>query len=86
VYRLPVITDREKLPVKVTARMEDGMPLPYNIQFDDANATFTISKAKKASTNSIKVCLDDDYAKPNCYLFSIKFENIRVKESEMAVT
>jgi hypothetical protein len=37
---------------------------------------------KKGNTNPIKVCLDDNYASPNCYRFSIKYENIRVKDME----
>jgi hypothetical protein len=35
---------------------------------------------KKGNTNPIKVCLDDNYAPPNCYRFTIKYENIRVKD------
>jgi hypothetical protein len=37
---------------------------------------------KKGNTNPIKVCLDDNYASPNCYRFTIKYENIRVKDME----
>ena len=60
--------------------MDDGFPLPPNIVYNDGEQVFEIQKTKKAGTNYIKVCLDDNYAAPNCYRFTIKFENIRVKD------
>ena len=79
-YKLPLITDKESLPVRVTISMEDGSRLPPNIRYNDGEQTFEISKTQRASSNDIKVCLDDSYASPNCYSFTIKFENIRVKD------
>ena len=79
-YKLPLITDKESLPVRVIVSMEDGNRLPPNIFYNESEHTFEISKTQRASSNEIKVCLDDSYAPPNCYLFTIKFENIRVKD------
>jgi hypothetical protein len=79
-YKLPLITDKESLPVRVVISMEDGSRLPPNIMYNEGEQTFEISKTQRASSNDIKVCLDDNYASPNCYGFTIKFENIRVKD------
>ena len=35
-YKLPLITDKENLPVRVTISMEDGSRLPPNINFNDS--------------------------------------------------
>jgi len=86
IYKLPLATDKENLPFRVSATMEDGTPLPPNIQYIDANNTFEIGKSRRASTNPIKICLDDNYASPNCYKFTIKFENIRAKDAGNANT
>ena len=78
--RLPPATDKEKLPIKISASLADGSSLPPNIIFNDGNNTFQILKTRKTSSYSIKVCLDDNYAPAKCYMFMIKFENIRFKD------
>ena len=60
--------------------LEDGSPLPPNLVYNDAEKAIEVLKMKKGNTNPIKVCLDDNYAPPNCYRFTIKYENIRVKD------
>ena len=80
-YLLPPITDKEKLPFKVLVSLSNGHPLPSLVKFDEARMAIMIERSKKSSTHIIKVCLDDNYSPPNCYFFTIKIENIRVRDS-----
>ena len=63
---LPAIDEKEKLPVRITTTMENGLPLPQNIQFNQESQTFLILPTRRASTVPVKVCLDDKYSPPHC--------------------
>jgi len=43
IYKLPPATDKEKLPFRLIAKLDNGTSLPHNIQYVEANHTFEIS-------------------------------------------
>ena len=83
--KLPPVTEKEKFTYKITASLADDSKLPGYIIFNESNNTIKILGTNRASTQLVKICLDDNFAAAKCYIQSIKFENIRPKDFSQPV-
>lgn len=71
-FYLPAIMEDEKLNYEVTVSLIDDKPIPKHIRLNDGK--FTVNDPPKSEIYAIKVCLDDNYSKENCYRFKLTIQ------------